>query len=213
MLKALFYPNVDFKSLYLPYIYKEIYLEGVYNDVMHSFEGQEGKVIVDVGANIGCTAQYFRDYGKVYAIEPDPVHFEALQKNKTYNKWDNVEIFNLAIASRDGEMTLHRLNNNLTCNSLVNDYGQGGVSVKTQTFNTFFKENKIGVVDFMKFDVEGAEESILCAPAFADVAPKIKSMMIEFHFPNFPNIVNHLISLGYSCKRYPSSACIFLCER
>jgi hypothetical protein len=85
--------------------------------------------------------------------------------------------------------------------------------VKTQTFNTFFKENKIDHVDFMKFDVEGAEESILCAPGFADVAPRIKSIMVGFHYPSFPKIVDHMIDLGFRAKRYPSSAVIFLMER
>lgn len=212
MLKALFYPDVKFESLYIPYIYKEIYLEGVYKDVMNSFKGTSDKIILDIGANIGCTAQYFRDYGKVYAVEPSSEHFEALKKNKEFNQWDNVEIFNLAIADKDGEMRLNKLNENLTCNSLVNDYGQGGEMVKTQTFNTFFKENKIDSVDFMKLDVEGEEESILCAPGFVDIAPKIKSMMIEFHYPDFPKIIDRLINLGFNCKRYPSSAVIVLCE-
>ena len=213
MLKALFYPDVKFETLYIPYIYKEIYLEGVYKDVMNSFIGHDDKIIVDIGANIGCTVQYFRDYGKVYAVEPSPEHFEALKYNKDYNHWDNVKIFQVAIADKDGEMTLHQHNGNRACHSLINDYGQGGEKVKTQTLETFFKENKLETVDFMKFDVEGAEESILCAPEFSDVAPMIKSMMIEFHFPNFPTIINHLIALGFKCKRYPSSAIIFLCEK
>jgi len=219
-LGALYYPKgtgenpIKFETLYIPYIYKEIYLEGVYLDIMNSFKGTDDKVIIDVGSNIGITVQYFRDYAKkVYAIEPASEHFEALAKNKKFNKWDNVEVFKLAIADKDGEMTLNKFNDNLTCNSLINDYKQGSEVVKTQTFNTFFKENEIGVVDFMKFDVEGAEESILCAPAFADIAPRIKSMMVEFHYPSFPKIVDHMIDLGYIAKRYPSSAVIFLMER
>jgi len=181
---------------------------------MNSFKGTDDKVILDIGANIGCTAQYFRDFAKkVYAVEPATEHFEALKKNKEFNKWDNVEIFNMAIAGCDGEMTLNKLESNRTCHSLVNNYNQGGDLVKTQTFNTFFKENGIETVDFMKFDVEGAEESILCAPGFADVAPKIKSMMVEFHYPSFPTIVDHLIGLGFKAKRYPSSAVIVLFER
>jgi len=219
-LGALYYPKgtgenpIKFETLYIPYIYKEIYLEGVYLDIMNSFKGTDDKVIIDVGSNIGITVQYFRDYAKkVYAIEPASEHFEALAKNKKFNKWDNVEVFKLAIADKDGEMTLNKFNDNLTCNSLINDYKQGSEVVKTQTFNTFFKENNITTVDFMKFDVEGAEESVLCAPAFADIAPRIKSMMVEFHYPNFNIIINHMIDLGFKAKRYPSSAIIVFFER
>lgn len=216
-LGALFYPKeigekkINFDSLYIPYIYKEIYLEGCYIDILN---GKKDMVILDVGANIGCVTQYMRDHAKkIYAIEPASEHFTALKENKEFNNWDNVELFNMAIAGKDGEMTLNKFDSNLTCNSLINDYHNGGEVVKTQTFNTFFKENKIEQVDFMKFDVEGAEESILCAPGFADVAPKIKSLMVEFHYPSFPKIVDHMIDLGYTAKRYPSSAVIFLFER
>jgi FkbM family methyltransferase len=214
MLKALFYPDVKFETLYIPYIYREIYFEGVYIDIMNSFKGHDDKVIVDIGANLGIVTQYMRDYAKkVYAVEPDSKHFEALSKNKEFNKWDNVEVFNMAIADQDGEMTLNKFDNNLTCNSLINNYNQGGEVVKTQTFNTFFKKNNIDVVDFCKFDVEGAEEMILCAPGFADIAPRIKSIMVEFHYPSFPKIVDHMIDLGFKARRYPSSAVIFLFER
>ena len=216
-LNALFYPKgtkakpISFDSLFIPYIYKEIYFEGVYIDIMNQ---KKDLVILDVGSNIGCTVQYFREHAKkVYAIEPASEHFEALSKNKEFNKWDNVEVFKLPIAGEDGEMTLNKFDANLTCNSLVNDYKNGGEVVKTQTFNTFFKENKIEHIDFCKFDVEGAEEQILCAPGFADIAPKIKSIMVEFHYPSFPKIVDHMIDLGYTAKRYPSSAVIFLFER
>jgi len=213
MLKALYYPDMPFDTLFIPYIYKEIYLEGVYIDIMNSLKNTENNVIVDIGANIGCTVQYFRDYAKVYAVEPAKEHFEALKKNKDFNKWDNVEVFNFAIAGKDGEMTLHTHDGNRTCHSLTNDYKQGGYTVKTKTLETFFKENNIKKVDFMKFDVEGAEESILCAPEFSNVTHIIKKMMVEFHYPNFMDIVNHLIGLGYKAKRYPSSAVIFLFEQ
>ena len=110
MLKALFYPDVPFDTLFIPYIYKEIYLDGVYIDI---FNQKKDMVVVDVGANIGIVTQYMRDYAKkIYAIEPSSEHFEALKKNKEFNKWDNVEIFKLAIADKDGEMTLNLNKNN-----------------------------------------------------------------------------------------------------
>jgi FkbM family methyltransferase len=216
-LGAVFYPKedengkkIDFDSLYIPYIYKEIYLEGIYIDIMN---GKKDMVILDIGGNLGLVTQYMRDHAKIiYTVEPSIEHFTALKKNKEFNNWDNVEVFNMAISGEDGEAILNKFDANRTCNSLVNNYNDGGETVITKTFNTFFKENKIDTVDFMKFDVEGAEESILCNPAFADIAPKIKSMMVEFHYPSFPKIVDHLIDLGYTARRYPSSAIIFLFE-
>lgn len=215
-LGAIFYPKefngklIPFDDLYIPYIYKEIYLEGCYIDIMN---GKKDMVVLDVGANLGLVTQYMREHSKIiYAIEPATEHFTALSKNKEFNNWDNVEVFNLAISDKDGEAVLNKFDANRTCNSLVNNYNNGGEVVKTQTFNTFFKENAIEQVDFMKIDVEGMEESIFCSPGFSDIAPKIKSLMCEFHYPSYPKIVDHLIDLGYTARRYPSSAVIFLFE-
>jgi len=213
-LKAIYYPvgtkdnPINFDSLFIPYIYREIYFEGVYNDVV---TGRDDMVVVDVGANIGIVTQYLKRFSKkVYSIEPSKTHFEALKANKEKNGWNKVEIFNFAIADKDGEMILNTNNQNLTCNSLTLDYKQGGEKVETKTFSTFFKENNIKEVDFVKFDVEGAEDMILLSDDFRKVANKIRAIEVEFHFPTFPKIVKRMIELGYEARRYNSSAVIIL---
>lgn len=213
-LKALFYPDVPFESLFIPYIYKEIYFDGIYNNV---FRDNREMVVVDVGANIGVVTQYMRDYcKKLYAIEPSNEHFTALKKNKEFNEWDNVEVFKAAIADKDGEMTLFNNDKNRTCHSLTQDYtsqGFGTEKVKTYAMDTFFKENKIKKCDFMKFDVEGAEDLILRSESFKRAAPKITSIMVEFHHPTWMELVRYMETLGYTANRYESSAIIVLFSR
>lgn len=237
-LKAIFYPDVPFESLYIPYIYKEIYFEGVYVDI---FNQKKDMVVVDVGANIGIVTQYMRDFAKkVYAIEPSPEHFEALKKNKEFNKWDNVEVFDIAIADKDrDDLKISQNEFNRTMNTLIvspdrkNEEGkliletgvkdltgsmnakgyEMGVPVKCKGMDTFFKENNIESVDFMKFDVEGAEDMILRSDGFKKVADKIKAIEVEFHFPTWPQLVEYMISLGYQARRYESSAIIVLFTR
>lgn len=207
-LKALFYPDVPFESLFIPYIYREIYFEGVYVD---SFNQRNDMVVLDIGANIGVVTQYMRDHAKkLIAVEPSTEHFEALKKNVEFNKWDNVVPVNAAIADKDGEMQLNVNTNNRTCHSLTLNYGQGGETVKTICFETLLKENDIDHVDYVKFDVEGAEELILMGESFAKVADKIDQIMVEFHFPDFPKIVEHMQKLGFKARRYDSSAIIIL---
>lgn len=214
MLKALFYPAgtvenpISFDSLFIPYIYKEIYLESIYIDI---FNTRKDMVVIDVGANIGVVTQYMRDFAKVvYAIEPSSEHYEALAKNVKFNKWTNVIPIKAAIAEKDGEMTLNLNNTNRTCHSLNLNYNMGGEKVKTICFETLFKENKIDKVDFVKFDVEGYEEPILMGESFKKVADKIAAIEVEFHFPTFPKIVEYMLKLGYKARRYDSSACIIL---
>ena len=227
-LGALFYPTVDqngtpipFDTLFIPYIYKEIYFEGVYTDILNQ---KKDMVIVDVGANIGVTVDFFKNYAKtVYAIEPSPENYAALKKNKEFNKWDNVVLCNYALADRDGEMDFAQAPNNRTTNALIDKEGSHAVGpggyyqqpfkVPTKRIDTFFEENNIDEVDFMKFDPEGSEELILYTDAFKKVAPKIKAIECEFHHPDFMNIVKYLQDLGYEARRYESSAIIVLFVR
>lgn len=208
-LKALFYPDVPFDSLYIPYIYKEIYLEGVYVDI---FNIRKDMVCIDVGANIGIVTQYMRDFSKkVYAIEPSTEHFEALKKNVEFNKWNNVVPIKAAIAEKDGKMSLSLNKWNRTCHSLNLVYpGAKSESVDTMCFETLFKKYKIKHVDFVKFDVEGYEEPILMGESFAKVSKNISAIEVEFHFPNFMKIVDYITNLGFKARRYDSSAIIVL---
>lgn len=212
MLKALFYPDVNFDRLFIPYIYKEIYFDGVYLDILNQ---RKDMVIVDVGANIGIVTDYMRPHAKViYAIEPATEHFEALKKNKEYNHWDNVQIFNMAIGDHEGKEKLYINKYNHTCHSLAMIYdGEKYEEVKTMSLEGFFKENNIQEVDFMKFDVEGAENAILGSDDFKRIAPKIKSLEVEFHYKNWKELVDYLVSLGYTARRYDCSAIVVLFTR
>lgn len=212
MLKALFRPDVPFDSLYIPWIYREIYFERIYDKVLDG--SRRDLTIVDVGANIGIVTQYMMDYAnKVYSIEPTSQHFEALKQNKEFNGWNKVELFNMAIADKNGTMNINLDPNNRTCCSLVVGGATGRETVKTQTLETFMAENNIDVIDFMKFDTEGGEDLIFPSAGFLNVAPRIKSILVEFHFPSHVNHVKNLESIGYKATHIPSSAIVYLFQR
>ncbi len=203
-LKATFYPNLPFRDLYIPHIYKEVYFDKIYAGI---FEGKKDMVIIDVGANIGIITRFMRDFAKtVYSIEPSPENFEALKKNVEFNEWDNVIPFNFALADKDGKANFNIWLKNRTGNSLVYTHGGGAmrkvVKVDTKRFDTFFTENNIGEVDFVKLDVEGAEDMILYSDGFKNIADKIKSIMIEFHFsrsdkPRAAKLIKHVTGFGF----------------
>jgi FkbM family methyltransferase len=221
-LGGIFYPTVDqsgneipFDSLYIPAIYNEIWNEGVYLDILNQ---KKDMTIIDVGSNIGITVHHFLPYAKkIYAIEPSPEHFAALSKNKEFNNWDKVEVFNLALADKDGEMEFHQSPKNRTTNQLIQGqqvsqgwYNEEVLKVKTQSIDHFFEENKIKHVDFMKFDPEGAEDLILRSDGFKKIADKVDALEVEFHYPTWRELVDYLILMGYKARQYDSSAKIVL---
>jgi FkbM family methyltransferase len=213
-LGALFYPKgtkknpIRFEELFIPHIFREIYFDGLYVDI---FNQRKDMVVLDIGANIGIITDYMRPYcQKLYAIEPSSEHFEALKKNKEFNRWDNVELFNLAIADKNGKMRLNTLAANRTCYSLALNYQQGGEEVETMRIDTFLEKNKIKKVDFVKMDIEGEEEAVLRGEGFRKAMDKIDAMEIEFHLPGWQELVNYLIGLGFEARRYESSAVVVL---
>jgi len=220
-LGALFYPKgtkekpIPFDSLFIPYIYQEIYFDGVYLDVLNivkqSGKKKEDVVIVDVGANIGVVTQHLKDYGNVYAVEPSAENFEALKKNKEFNKWDNVKLFNYAISDKKGEMSFHHNEDNLTCNSLVMGFAnEHEDKVKTKGMMDFFKEAGIKHVDFMKMDIEGGEELVIPSEQFAEAMKLTDSIEIAFHLPDFVKHLKIMDSLGFkNARRYQCSEILF----
>jgi hypothetical protein len=80
-------------------------------------------------------------------------------------------------------------------------------------FDTFMEENKIMEVDFCKFDVEGMEDPILRSEGFQKIAHRIKAIEVEFHYNNWQELVNYIISLGFTARRYECSAVVVLFTR
>lgn len=242
-MKALFYPEHDFKTLMIPWIYKEIYLDRCY-DVLND---TKDLTILDIGANIGLVTEVMRPHARVvHSVEPTPDAFEALKMNAEYNGWDNVTLHNLAIADVDGEMELTIPDHNKTMGSLVvgkrATKGSAGIPLlgdltgletyevmggkyiqpigkltrlmtKVRRLDTFLSENNIESVDFMKLDVEGAEEMILRGEGFLNVKDKIRCILMEFHYPNWMDLALHLVGLGYKSHQLKTDGNVLVFNR
>jgi FkbM family methyltransferase len=230
-MRAIFYPDGDFGSTMIPWIYKEIFLDKCYTVL----DNTRNLTILDIGANLGLVTDFMRPHAKkIYSVEPAPMAFECLKQNAEYNQWDNVELFNFAIGPEDGEATMSIPDENKTMGSIVvgeKSHVDRGVelyrvmgdkwvqpfghmtrtTVQTKRIDTFLNENKIEHVDFMKLDVEGAEESIFTGDGFKNAVDRIACMFVEFHYPNWMDVVSHVIGLGYKAHLVKTDAyvCIF----
>ena len=117
----------------------------------------KGKLVLDVGANIGVISQALEFSGfTVEAFEPQPEVFSVLRENM------KGRVHNVAVGARDGATTVPNIDY-----SQVNNFGgiscdtvstqRGAISVPVKTIDSYRFQN----VGLMKIDVEGYEEQVL----------------------------------------------------
>ncbi len=150
-------------------------------------EIKPGEIVVDLGANIGYYTLIFArlvgDNGKVYAFEPDPENFALLKKNVEINGYKNVVLVQKAISNQTGKAKLFLSEENVGDHQIFDSkYGRKSIEIETVTLDEYFKDI---VVDFLKIDIQGAEQAALEGAAKFLQNKKLK-IITEF----CPNLLN-----------------------
>ena len=133
-------------------------------------------VFLDIGSNIGgyslAIAAAAGPRARIIAVEPQPEIFDRLSYNISANPFGTVKALAIAVADRDGDVTLFldQRNKGEASVKIVNPEGGGRVRVAARTLLGVVTDEGFGHIDAMKLDVEGAEDIIL-QRFFAD-APK-----------------------------------------
>ncbi|HMJ09145.1 MAG TPA: FkbM family methyltransferase [Pyrinomonadaceae bacterium] len=145
--------------------------EKAISDIVEGILKQASKqaVFIDIGANFGWYTSLFHKYagesGAVHSFEPVPSIFENLERNyELMGSPPNVHLNNLALGEEEAELTIN----------LFAGLSTGHASLSTQdrddaipfkcrviTLDSYLEANKVGDVDFVKVDIEGAELSFL----------------------------------------------------
>lgn len=124
-----------------------------------------GSVYCDIGAWIGPTVMLAASRCKtVYCFEPDTVAYENLLCNIRLNALRNVIPFNLAVSSFSGLCQMSSFGGALgdTMTSVLKSEKHGDViNVPAMTWDLIVDTFKLGKIDFIKMDVEGAEFELL----------------------------------------------------
>jgi FkbM family methyltransferase len=154
-----------------PFILAETF---IYN--IHSAHADlRGKVVVDGGAFIGDTALYFAQQGAtVYAYEPDPANFAALENNLRLNPKLAAQIraFPFALGA-DATVEFHsRLGGG---GGLFSKGGQV-IPVRSVSLDTILRENGLSWVSFLKIDCKGTEFDLVRQAALG----RISALGIEY---------------------------------
>jgi FkbM family methyltransferase len=143
-----------------------------------------------LGANVGYTGLYLK------TIYPDCAYLGVEASNKNYLttiqnlKLPNVKFLNKAIWTENSILHLTRefrdrrdwsiqVTDEPTevCNNIV----QNLEKVESITFTTLLEEYKIESLDFLKIDIEGAEEKVLLSRSFLEKINCVKCIAVEIH--------------------------------
>ncbi len=142
---------------------------------------KEGDVVIDVGAGVGeetiVLSKLVGPTGKVFAIEAHPDTFRALTLNKEKNKLDNVILINKAIADVPGSLFIQNADNSLA-NKITTD-DAGTFKIEATTFDDLFDTYKLEQVNFVKVNIEGAEQ--LLVKGFNKSISKVLHLAISCH--------------------------------
>jgi FkbM family methyltransferase len=140
-------------------------------------------LIFDCGANLGMATLFFKflyPRGRITCFEPDPATFALLQKNILNNQLDQVECFNVALWDEDRAIDF--FSNSSDPGSLLMSTNAARMStppipVPGRRLSTYID----GEVDFLKLDVEGAEQRVLQELAESGKLRLVREMAIEYH--------------------------------
>ena len=191
------------------YLYKEIFLGKEYPIA----STKSHPLIVDCGSNIGISVLFFKKKypnGKIIAFEPDPMSYSILNKNVSINGLKNVQLYNLALSDKEGECLLYGCSTNSIGQSLSSDWGLKGYykdsfPTKVMRLSSFIDEE----VDFLKLDIEGAEQAVLQDLHKNNKLLLIKQFTIEVHEIDAIANENNMQGVVEILDQYPFQYSIF----
>jgi FkbM family methyltransferase len=163
--------------------------------------------VIEGGANHGVTAiaiaKAVGKQGYVHAFEPVPEYFEALQRNVSRNRIENINIYNLALSDRNSSLRFYKHGEGSGV-TLTDDAET--IRVQATALPAFLAEHDIARIDFINLDCEGSEllifrkaRSLLkkqAPPIFCEVHRDYLKTLNQ----SVQDFVMFLQSLGYTVK-------------
>jgi FkbM family methyltransferase len=158
-------------------------------------------VVVDVGANIGdfsVEVATLCPQGRIIAVEPVIESAAMIEINKILNELTNLEVVRVALGSSEAVVEINLAGN---ASSLYWKKDGQVQRVRQTSLARLMDELRIGHIDLLKLDCEGAEWEIL--PNSSEVLPHVKQICMEFHPMNGwtgDKLATYLRNAGYKVE-------------
>ncbi len=159
---------------------KEVFLDDEYLPALSCLAYTPSPVVVDLGANIGAFALYVFSYyrnARLLSVEAAPDTFEILSDNRRLNTTREWRVVNAAVWSENGSINLDRREASTGHRVRINR--GAGETVPARRLADIVAEARLGDIDLLKMDIEGAEETVI--PQAEDVLQRTKVLVIEVH--------------------------------
>ena len=156
-------------------------------------------ICLDVGANVGQTIEMLvdsLDNPKVFSFEPSTAIHQALADKIRQNlpKWNNVELFKLALGEAPSELEFKNYGNTLLSSflDLADDtrnpfHGNKDTvttleTVEVSTVDRFVQEHNLSQIDLLKIDTQGFDLNVLKGAKKSFEQGLIKNVFLEMNF-------------------------------
>jgi len=162
------------------------------------FGPHSGDVVLDCGANIGVTVYEALAAGasKVVAIEPAPENLECLRRNYPAEiASGKVVIVPKGVWDKDDFLTLRVDPKNSAADTFVM-HREGTVDLQKiplTTIDEMVADLKLDRVDYMKFDIEGAEPKALTGAKQTLAKYKPRLSIASYHEPDHPRVIPEIV--------------------
>ena len=185
------------------FVLKEVFEKKVYQPIP---DAPAPRAILDVGANQGITAGYFRllfPQAKIVAVEPDPATFPIIEENA--KRMGNCTAHNVALLDRNG--TAPFKSSSISVISTLYALPHAGiqndlVDVELLHAGQFADDvaERIGVpgFDMLKVDTEGAEVPIL--QAMGHRLASITTIFLEFHSLEDRRVIEAMLAPSHDLR-------------
>jgi FkbM family methyltransferase len=150
--------------------------------ILHDVDIDSDSVVVDVGAFTGSWAQHMveRYDPVIYAFEPNPKSFALLRQKALNNPKLQPMPYGLGAEDLTVDFTLNGLGSSMyderSSNSAV-----PRIQVEVAAIDRVWKELRLGQVDLMKINIEGAEFPLLDKMITSNLLNSVGCFMIQFH--------------------------------
>lgn len=129
----------------------------------HTYRPQSGDIVVELGAGCGTEtvnlSAMVGPTGRVIAVEAHPWTASLLTATVAANRLENVTVVQAAISDRPGTV---RITDDANAANIRNRITTtGGIEVPALTLDALMEQEEAGSIDFLKVNIEGAENQLL----------------------------------------------------